>query len=170
MNKEIEEILQYLEPRKDYVIWAGFAQFAHLGTKCSADIDIFTYTPGAKKKISLDFQKNEWRKIPHDNTYQSWDKLEKNGTTFDILYSQKASELLFYDIAEIEVYGYKAKFLSKEGLFITKLGQLTWRNRTEEKRKRDLDTINLLRESIDAQKLSELIAKLPNSFWITGKI
>ena len=30
MNKEIKEILSYLENRKDYVIWAGFAVFAHL--------------------------------------------------------------------------------------------------------------------------------------------
>jgi hypothetical protein len=170
MNKEIGEILQYLESRKNYIVWAGFAQFAHLGTKCSADIDIFTDKLKTKEEISSDFQKNGWEKMPHDNTYQIWDKLEKNKTTFDIVYSQSASKLLFSDVVQIEVYGYKIRFLSKEGLLITKLGQLTWENRTEEKRERDLETIISLRKLIDARKVNELIKKLPNSFWKTGKI
>jgi hypothetical protein len=170
MNNEIKEILQYLESRNDYIIWAGFAQFAHLGTKCSADIDIFTDKPETKEKISADFQKNGWKTVPHDNTYLIWDKLEKNGTTFDIVYSQPASKLLFSDVAKIEVYGHKIRFLSKEGLFITKLGQLTWENRTEKKCKRDLETIISLKKLIDVKKINELIKKLPDSFWKTGKI
>jgi hypothetical protein len=170
MNKDIKEILQYLEPREDYIVWAGFAQFAHLGRKCSTDIDIFTDRLETKKRISSDFQKKGWEKLSHDNTYPIWDKLEKNGTTFDIVYSQSASKLLFSDIAKIEVYGHKIRFLSKEGLFITKLGQLTWENRTEEKRKRDLETIISLRKLIDMKKINELIKKLSDNFWKTGKI
>ena len=42
MKTEIEEILQYLEKREDYVIWAGFAQHAHLGLELSPDVDIYT--------------------------------------------------------------------------------------------------------------------------------
>jgi hypothetical protein len=151
-------------------VWAGFAQFAHLGTKCSADIDIFTDKPETKEQISSDFQKSGWKTISHDNHYLIWDKLGKNGTTFDIAYSQPASKLLFSDIAKIEVYGHKIRFLSKEGLFITKLGQLTWENRTDEKHKRDLETIISLRKLIDARKVNELVKKLPDSFWKTGKI
>jgi len=56
MNKEIKEIIRYLENRGDYLIWAGFASFAHLGFKYSPDIDIFTNSSKTKKQISSDFQ------------------------------------------------------------------------------------------------------------------
>jgi len=168
MNQEIREILQYLENREDYVIWAGFASFAHFGFDCSPDIDIFTNSFETKEKMSLDFQKNNWKVIPHNKTYQNWDKLKKHETTFDIVYSQNASKLFFTDKVKIEVYRHSLNFISKEVLFLTKLGQLSDIDRSKEKRERDLKTIMESRKSVDVRKIKELILKLPASYWLTG--
>lgn len=88
MKIDIKEILKYLEPREDYVIWAGFAQYAHLGIKPSLDVDIFTQSIKVKKQISSDLQKMGWKKVPCNDFYKFHDKLENAGTTFDIIYSK----------------------------------------------------------------------------------
>jgi hypothetical protein len=168
MNTEIREILQYLENRDDYVIWAGFATFAYLGGKYSLDIDIFTDSLKTKEQISSDFQKKNWKIIPHDQSFQNWDKLKKHETTLDIVYSQNASKLFFFDKVRIKVYGNLLYFISKEALFLTKLGQLSAVNRTKEKRERDLKAIMELRKFVNVQKIRELVLKLPDSYWLTG--
>jgi len=172
MNEEIKEILKYLEGRNDYAIWAGFCVFAHLGIKYSPDVDIYTDSKQTKRKISAEFQKREWKNIPHKQVgYDwNWDKLKKNETTFDIIYTPASSKLLLPDAVEIEVYGYKLRFLSKEALFLTKLGQLSWLDRKENKRKRDIETVNRLRNSVDPKKLSRLASNLPPSYWLAGQI
>jgi hypothetical protein len=170
MNREIKEILEYLEGRKDYVIWAGFCVFAHLGIKPSLDVDIYVNSSETKSEIFTNFQKRGWRRIPHVEMDFEWDKLEKEGTTLDIVYSSEAARLLFSDAVEIEVYGNKVRFLSKEWLFLTKLGQLSWKDRKEEKRKRDIETIDRLRSLIDLKKLNQLASKLPVSYWRTGQV
>lgn len=172
MNNELEEILTYLKKRDDYLIWAGFAQFAHLGIKHSADVDIYAKSKEVKKQISADFQSGGWQLMPHQEMDPGWlwDKLQKQGTTFDIVYTQPSSELMFPDAVEIEVYGCKLRFLSREWLFLTKMGQSTWPSRTEEKRKRDIETINLLRKSIDSERLRQIAASLPDSYWLRGEV
>jgi hypothetical protein len=162
MNEEMKEILRYLEPRNDYVICAGFAQYAHLGTPCSADIDTFVDTPKTKKKISADFEKKRWRKF---RSYPYLDSFEKNETTFDILYSENASKNYFSDTVVIEVYSFKVRVLSREALFLMKLSQLFWDERTEEKRRRDWVAVNSLKLQVDTKNVKELIGKMPDSFW-----
>ena len=169
MNLEIKEILQYLSNRKDYVIWAGFAQHAHLGLKYSPDIDIYTDSLETAKQISSDFQQKGWE-VAH-KPYEIpgyWDKLKKKETTFDIVHSQIATDLFFKDKVEIKVEGHNLNFISKEALFLTKLGQYRAKVRTDEKRKRDLEVINQLSETIDVDKIKELASKLPESYWKTG--
>lgn len=172
MNNELEEVLTYLEKRDDYLIWAGFAQFAHLGIKHSADIDIYTKNKEVKIQISANFQSRGWQLRPHPemNPGWFWDKLQKQETTFDIVYTQASSELMFPAVVEIEVYDCKLRFLSKEWLFLTKMGQFTWPSRTEEKRRRDMETINLLRKSIDSEKLRQIATSLPDSYWLRGEV
>ena len=189
MNQEIIEILKYLEPREDYLVWAGFAQFAHLGLKASADIDIYVSSKENMNRISADFQQNGWKIKKHIPVERGskvviigmgmtlgeiigwkWDKLEKNETTFDIVFSKPASELFFHDKVKIEVYSHKINFISKEFLFITKLGQLSSSERTDEKRKRDLETIMKLRKQIDLDKIRKMVLKLPDSYWLTGLV
>lgn len=171
MNLEIKEILQYLSNRKDYVIWAGFAQHAHLGLKCSPDIDIFTDSLETAKQISSDFQQKGWEIAPKPFEIPGyWDKLKNKETTFDIVCSQTATELFFKDKVEIEVESYNLNFISKEVLFLTKLGQYRTKVRTDEKRKRDLEVINRLSGAIDVDKVKELALKLPESYWRTGLV
>ena len=170
INQEFEEILKYLQPRNDYVIWAGFAVHAYLRIGHSADVDIYVSTQKTKDEISNHFQKNSWQKIPHEEVVFDWDNLGKNNTSFDIVYSQSASQLLFQDVVELEIYGYKLRFLSKEWLFLTKLGQLTYNDRKLEKRQRDIITLQNLRKTMDVKKVSQLAAKLPLSFWKSGDV
>lgn len=172
MKKECVEILQYLESRKgDYVVWGGFAQFAYFGLEASPDIDIYVSTKEVLEMICSDFLRKGWSikgKLILKNGQIRIFKLEKGGFTFDVIYSRLASELFFNDAVEMEVYGYTNMFVSKEALFLTKLGQLTAINRSENKRKRDLETIIRLREHVDARKVRNLASKLPASYWKTG--
>lgn len=172
MNPEIKEILEYLERRQDYVIWAGFAQFAHLGLKHSPDIDIYVASSEVKKQVSKDFQNRGWKLILYSeiSPQWQWDSLQKNGTNFDIVYSQAAAEIIFPDSVQIAAYGHSLRFVSKEWLLITKMGQCTWANRKEDKRARDIETINILRKSVDLAKFREIVAKLPDSYWQRGEV
>jgi hypothetical protein len=170
VTQDFKEILEYLEPRHDYIIWAGFAVFAHLGIEHSPDVDIYVISQKVKSKISSEFQKRGWQKFPHMEVVFDWDKLEKNGTSFDIIYSKPASQFMFSDITTIEVYGHKLRFLSREWLFLTKLGQLTYSERKLSKRKRDILTLRKLRKLIDIEKVSQLATKLPLSYWKSGDI
>lgn len=171
MTDEIKEILAYLEKRKDYVIWAGFCVYAHLGIKASPDIDIYTNCRAIKRGISKEFQERGWQKKPHKKVGfgWDWDKLEKKGTTFDIIYTPYA-KLVIKDAVAISVCDYELRFLSKEWLFLTKLGQLTWEDRPAEKRKKDFKTFTQLKNLVDPKKLSCLASKLPASFWLAGQI
>ncbi|MDP2874035.1 MAG: hypothetical protein Q8N84_01955 [bacterium] len=172
MNDQIEEILTYLTKRNDYVIWAGFCVFAHLGIRPSADIDIYVDKAETKEEMSQYFQNKGWVKQPHKEVGfgWDWDNLEKLETTFDIVYSPDSAKLLLRDAVEIGVLGHKARFLSREWLFLTKLGQLSWLDRKEEKRKRDLETIDKLRKLINPEILNRLASSLPISYWQAGQI
>jgi len=170
INQEIREILRYLETRKDYIIWAGFAQYAYAGLKPSPDIDIYTKSLNSKEQISADFQCKGWKKIPYKGFYEHHDKLEKNGTTFDVIYSEPATKLFFTDRTKLKIEGYSLYFISLEVLFLTKLGQLTTAKRSSEKRERDWKTVNTLRDKINIEKIKKLMSKLPDSFWRVGLV
>ncbi|MFH1409750.1 MAG: hypothetical protein ABIH34_07600 [Nanoarchaeota archaeon] len=170
MNPEINEILAYLENRDDYVIWAGYAQYIHLGIRPSADVDIFVTSREVWREISAEMQKRGWKPKEGFVGFYEGDKLVKKDTTFDIIFSEAAATLFFNDKVILESEGRKVSVLSKEALFITKLGQLSVKNRTEAKRKRDWETVNELRKDFDLKKIRELIPRLPDSFWAVGWI
>jgi len=162
MNEEMKEILGYLETRNDYVICAGFAQYAHLGIPCSSDVDIFTDTSDTKRAISSDFEGKRWEVF---RSYPYLNSLRKKETTLDILYSDNAAQNYFPDAVVIEVYGHRVCVLSREALFLMKLSQLFWDERTEEKRRRDWVAVNSLKLLVDTKNVKGLIGKMPDSFW-----
>jgi hypothetical protein len=170
MNDEIREILTFLQGRDDYAIWAGFAQFIHLGFKHSADIDIYVKTPGAKEEIGEHFVNRGWDVKQKSQRQLSWDTLEKNKMTFDVVYTPESAELIVPHSEGKEVYGFKVKVISKEWLFFTKLGQISWSDRSAEKRQRDAETIEKLRDVVDIQKIKMIAAKLPKKYWRYGAI
>jgi hypothetical protein len=167
VNKEILEILKYLEPRKDYAIVGGFAQFAYTGVGYSPDIDIYAISQKAKGRMAGDMQDMGW-KLKYRS--KGLNRLEKRGTTFDIMHSMAASEIGSSSSVKINVYGHELNVISKEALFLTKLGRFSTADRTEEKRMRDLKTIIKLRRTIDMKKLRGLVSRLPDSYWRTGSI
>ncbi|MFH1972191.1 MAG: hypothetical protein ABIJ18_01805 [archaeon] len=166
--EEIEQILEYLSQRGDYVVWAGYAQFAYVGIQPSPDIDIYTDSEETLHLISRDFQEKGWQ-VTHQPKKISalWDKLEKNGVTFDIIYTEP-SQLFFRDRTKLEINGYSVFCLSKEALFLTKMGALTSKGRIEDKKQRDLEAILKLRGIIDPEKVAEIAQKLPASYWKIG--
>lgn len=170
MNPEIEEILAYLSKRRDYAIWAGLAQHLQLGLAYSSDVDIYTKSPSIKTQIVKDFVSTGWSSAHHKEMSYDWDKLQKSGTTFDVVYTQDSARLILPDSEEVEAYGYKLRVISKEWLFITKLGQMSWMDRSEEKRKRDVVVVNKLRELINTNKMARISRRLPGMYWKTGEI
>jgi len=166
--QEIQEILQYLSQRTDYIIWAGYAQFAHVGIQPSPDVDIYTDSEATLQTISQEFEQKGWQVTHQPKPISAkWDKLEKNGVTFDIIYSEP-SQLFFEDRTELEIEGYNLFCLSKEALFLTKMGALTSKGRTEDKRERDLEAILKLRDLVDPAKVKEIANRLPTSYWKIG--
>ncbi|MAG78361.1 hypothetical protein CL616_03285 [archaeon] len=164
----INEILAYLTQRNDYIIWAGYAQFAHLGIKPSPDVDIYVKSEDSLKEISKDFVEKGWKVIHQPKAISAlWDKLEKNGVTFDIMYSEPAS-IFFEDRVLLKINENEVLCISKEALFLTKMGALTSKGRVEDKRKRDLNAILQLREIIDPEKVKEIVKRLPDSYWKIG--
>lgn len=170
MSEEVEEILSYLEPRNDYVIWAGFAQYAHLGMKPSPDVDIYAKTPRAKFRVIWDMRKNGWKKVVRKNLGIEIETLKKGETTFDIAYSENASKLFFTDVRKFLLNGHMLHFISPEVLLITKMGLLSMEERSEEKRERDIKAINTIRKRADPKKLSKIAGKLPASYWKVGLV
>jgi len=61
LNKEMKEIIEYLNKRNDYAIFAGFASFAHVGVVPSPDIDIYTKSKEARDEITKDFKTKGWK-------------------------------------------------------------------------------------------------------------
>lgn len=169
-SQEIIEILDILSTQTEYIIWSGFAQYAHLGLPYSADIDIVVKDIKTKETIEQFLTANGWKEIPNKLSMKELHTFLKNGSTFDIKVSSIPYDLFYTDHVSIEVYGRKLNFISKEGLYVTKLGQMSIDNRSDEKVKRDRDTIQKLRPLLDIEKLRAMIQKLPDSYYRTGLI
>jgi len=94
--------------------------------------------------------------------------LEKNKTTLDICFSEKCKELFLPEKVIIKFEDKTLYAINPEALFFTKLNQLTYQDRTENKTKRDREVISILRKKINVNKLKKLIEKTSEDFWITG--
>lgn len=168
-NKQIERILDYLTKRDDYVIFAGFASFLHTGIEASLDVDAFFSSKDKVKEVSDDFKDLGWKLTKEDQGERYMVKtMEENDTTFDICYSDTSSRIFLPKKISIAYEGRNLYTLSPECMLLSKLSQLTSLNRTEYKTGRDRNTIKLLREMIDAQKMRELVQEMPYHFWQTG--
>jgi len=160
-NKEIMEILGYLEGRKDCAVFGGFAQFAHVGVKHSPDVDVYVKPLKVLDEMTRDFIRKGWKNYERSkNERTTWSRLRKSGTNLDIAYSKRASKFFFGDVVKIKVYGYRVPFISEEALFLSKIRLLASKDRTMEKRKRDLEAVMKLQKRIDARKTVELASKL----------
>jgi hypothetical protein len=160
-SKEIREILEYLEGRKDCAVFGGFAQFAHVSVKYSPDVDVYVKSLKLLNKITKEFVGKGWKNYERaKNEREVWSRLEKKGTNFDIAYSKRALKFFFDDSIAIKVHGYKIYFISKEALFLSKMRLLLSKERTSEKRKRDLEAVIRLQKKIDKKKTVELASKL----------
>ena len=167
ITQEMREILEFLSPRNDYLIFAGY-----LLTKVepSADVDIFVPSKETVMSITEELSTKGWTKFKErgiDGTFYS-NSLEKNNTTFDIIFSSPALEVLMPRKVKTEFEGKEYFTLSKEGIFLTKMNILTNPKRTENKTKRDREVINILREQVDLDKVRELVISLKDSFWRSG--
>ena len=78
-NNEMKEIIEYLNTRDSYVIFAGFAAYLQAGLDSSDDIDIFV-APEEISKIAEEFEKKGWTiaKTAERDGQMYWKKLEKN--------------------------------------------------------------------------------------------
>lgn len=168
MNKNIIDVFKHLQPRNDYVIWAGMAAYAHLGTSVSEDVDIFTLTNNSMDEIADCFEDKGWDKNPKSSPFKYQYRLRKEDATFDVIYSEDAAQLLFDDRVILALEGMKLFFVSKEWLYLTKIGQFGVANRKPEKKKRDLEAIAKLSGMVDSQRILSLVPRLTKSYWDTG--
>lgn len=168
----MEEVLEYLDNRDDYVIFAGFASFLHTGIESSADIDIFAKDVETVNRMADDFLAKGW-KLDRENLNRNNDgkfkcgfkTVEKNNTSFDICYSTHTSEVFLPESVTLEFEGFNLKVFSAETLFLAKIQQMTGPNRKESKMLRDRETIGILRTKIDPDKVKKLINSVWDEFW-----
>ena len=165
ITPEIQEILNLLEKRNDYVIFAGFAGYLHTGIETSADIDVFVPVKEADNIAKQMAWKETKRSVSQNSKIIT---LEKNKTTFDIVGINKGTEPYFETRVEHDFNGKKLWIMSKEALLLSKMNQITTINRTDAKTDRDRKVIALLRSKIDLKKTRELAAKLSDEFWQKG--
>lgn len=165
ITPEMQEILNLLEKRNDYVIFAGFAGYLHTGVETSADIDVFVATKEVDN-ISKQLQWKETKRTTSQNSKII--TLEKNKTTFDVVGINKGTEPYFETRVEHNFNGKKLWIMSKEALLLSKMNQITAENRTEAKTARDRKVIAILRNKIDLKKIRELAPKLSDEFWQKG--
>jgi len=168
-NPLFAEMLRYLQPRDDYVIWGGIAANAHVGTDTPFnDLDVYLESMASFDGITKDLQAMSWEpnktKLPGGGVRN---ELRKQSITFDLIYSP-LSGVLFEDAARLRAYGYDLRFVSKEALLLTKLGQVSSEGRPQEKIARDLETIRKLRAVISPEKMAKLSYNMPRAFWTTG--
>jgi len=167
-SPRFDEILRYLQPRDDYVIWAGLAAYVHVGTPHSNDVDVYTESQKSFEEMSKEFEARAWSpnrtKLPSNGMRND---LRKESVTFDIVYSP-FSRILFEDAARLNAYGYRLKFVSKEALLLTKLGQMSSKGRPPKKMAKDAETIQKLRAVVSAERVSKLSYNMPRSYWASG--
>jgi len=156
--EEMGELLDFLSQREDYCIFAGFASKILLGVSSSADVDVLA------KDMNLivnELGKKGWSKtIKTEKVIM----LQKDKTEIDVCKSEIPE--LFDSRSRIKYSDWELYVMSPEALFITKMNnQLAKEDRSEDKTKRDRETIKRLRGKIDPEKLRKLILKLPDEFW-----
>ncbi len=165
----MQEILDYLQTKEDYALFAGFAAFLHTGVEPSPDIDVFFSSAAAVKASTDDFTTKGWNRIRTGYTDDYFmNTVEKNGTTFDIIYSAPAKEVLLPHKVRVRFKGTYLYTISVEALLLTKMNQLTSLERSDYKTKRDREVIHILRQKIDVQELRELLKDVKDSFWVKG--
>ncbi len=170
MNREVSEILRYLNGRSDYCIFAGFASYLHTGVKASNDVDVYVASKKRLRQIAKDFIKNGWKiKKERQNKFYEFKRLIKNDTTVDLLYSVIGKKcFLLNNKTKIKFQKYNLNVLNKEALFLSKLQVIMEPDRKESKHKRDRKVLNILRKDLDITKLRTLMKKLPRGFWRDG--
>lgn len=165
ITPEMQEILNLLEKRNDYIIFAGFAGYLHTGVETSADIDVFVPIKEVDN-ISKQLRWTETKRTTSQNAKII--TLEKNKTTFDVIGINKGTEPYFETKVEHDFNGKKLWIMSKEALLLSKMNQVTAEDRTEAKTSRDRKVIAILRSKIDLKKIRELATKLSDEFWQKG--
>lgn len=171
LPKEIDELLDYLEPREDYAIFAGFAAFLHVGLEPSPDVDIYVSAPKRAERIARGLSAGGWaRTRTESGEHLLLNTLAKGETTLDIMYSALASRCWLPTREVAWHQGRRLLVISPEALLLTKMNMLSWVGRASPKLERDRATIDALRKKIDTGRLRGLIAGLPDPFWTEGQI
>jgi hypothetical protein len=165
ITPEMEEIVQYLHDKSNYAIFAGFAAFLLTGVESSPDIDIFVSSRNDIKKITDDFVTKGWNLLCQNDFVTT---VEKRGTTFDIIFSESARKVFFPCRMRVPFKDKHLFCISSEALLLTKMNQLTSLQRSDYKTKRDRTVIDILRQTIDGEKVIQLVVNLEDSFWTEG--
>jgi hypothetical protein len=167
ITPEMEEVLQYLQKKDSYALFAGFAAFLLTGVEPSPDIDVFVVSEKDVSQITDDFLKKGWRKIRYITDKIFLSTVEKNNTTFDIILS-KTAKIFLRDRIQIPFKSIHVFVISPEALFLTKMNQVASPERSDEKTQRDREVINILRKTIDVKALKKLLQNVDDSFWTKG--
>ncbi len=167
ITPEMDEVLQYLHGKDTYALFAGFCAFLLTGVEPSPDIDVFVLSGEDVKQITDDFLKKGWRKIRYTTDDIFMSTVKKNNTTFDVIFS-KTAKIFLSNRIQVSFKGIQLFVIAPEALFITKMNQITSRQRSDEKTKRDREVIHILRKMIDVKTLKKLLQNVDDSFWTKG--
>lgn len=165
----MQEILDYLHDKENYALFAGFAAFIHTGIEPSPDIDIFVHSREDIETIIEDFTQNGWKNIKYEKSVLFTSAtLEKNSTTFDLIFSASSREPLLSSKVKVQFQERNLYTISCEALLLTKMAQITSFDRSPQKTERDRKVIHILRKKIKVETVRELLQNLSDTFWTEG--
>lgn len=164
----MQEVLEYLCTRENYAIFAGFAAFLHTGVAPSPDIDVFVPSIDDVEDMTDHFVNRGWTLKNRTAHTHFMGTVEKNNTTFDVIFTKPAKEVFLPRKVKVRFEGKHLYSISVEALLLTKMNQIAWRERSNDKTKRDREVIHILRKKIDVANLREMLEDLDDSFWTEG--
>ncbi len=171
MNKEINEILEYLGGISEYAIFAGFAGFIYTGIKASLDIDVLFPDRNLLIKVETDFLEKGWKKMKSSKSSGFFSvSMKKSSTTFDLVYTENVKKIIMPGVEKIKHQKYILNVVGCEWLFLSKLNGISFPQRTSAKVARDRRVIQLLRKRINVGKLKKLVMNYGDDLWKNGYI
>jgi len=177
ISPEMADVIEFLFPRDDYVIFGSFAGYLLTESACSRDIDILVHTLEATLMFSDYFLHRGWHLVESGTTLVQEKNdgsvrvitLERNEMTIDICYYPALVDALFSSCIRVSFDGRLIRTISPEAFLITKLNHLTLDLPTD-RTQRDREVIRLIRKEVNLDKLYTLLQSMGQKFWIQGRL
>lgn len=175
-SPELAEVMEFLAPREDYVVFGGVAGCLHTGIAHSSDVDVLVRDPETTVAFRNHFLRRAWL-LKSDTACSEGPTegvarvitLERCDMTLDICYYPDLVGPLFASCTAQRYEGRTIRIISPEVLLIMKLNHLTLDlplGRTQ----RDREVIRSVRKKANLSKLHHELQSMSAKFWLQGEL